>query len=115
MITLVVRVVAISMMLVAVACGGKTEQTENASTASQVTESIEEIGADTAATSAPLTAEQSEQVLRALALAKAIQDDPTAAVSILADKGLTPEQWSVLLEDIARDPALAAAFEAGIR
>lgn len=113
--TLVVRIVAVSMMLVAVGCASKTEQTENTSTASRVAESSVEVTADTTSTPTGLTAEQNESVQRAVTLAKTIQNEPTAAVSILAEEGLTPEQWSVLLEDIARDPALAAAFEAGMR
>lgn len=108
-------IVTATMLLLAASCGGKSDTPEGSESAA--TESAQ-MSADPSATTseaAALTPAQAELIQRAVKLSRAIQSDPDAAVSLLAEQGLSPEEWSQMLEDIARDPVLAAAYEAGMK
>jgi membrane-bound lytic murein transglycosylase B len=67
------------------------------------------------AASAASEASATTAVDRAVAVAQAIEANPTAADSILAAHGLTRAGFDSLLYDIAADSALARAYTEAIR
>jgi hypothetical protein len=58
------------------------------------------------------TAAPTSDVDQAVAIAKAIDADPSGADAVLETHGLTAEAYEHLLFEIARDPEKARAFEA---
>lgn len=89
-------------------CGGSSQTADEPAAEQAAMETSEP------AAPPPMTTQQSELVDLAVTLAKAIEGSPDEAVSILAEKGLTPERWTTMMQDIAADPALSKAYTAAM-
>lgn len=51
---------------------------------------------------------------RAAAITKELRANPDAAEATLAKHGMTPEEWTALMSDIAADEALTREYEAAL-
>jgi len=89
--------IILTLALFAVACGGQKATESNSSSTS---------GSGTSSTSPDVP----EKVLKAGAIAKAIDANPQNAEAILAENNMTAQQWADLLMEIAADPAWSAAY-----
>jgi len=96
-------VLALSLALLATGCAGSSPSGEGSSQSGEGgAESIA-----TGTTSAPTL----EQARKAGAISGAIEKEPGRVTEILAENGLSAESLESLILDIAKDPALAEAYE----
>jgi hypothetical protein len=72
-------------------------------------------GPSAAPNSGAVTAGQPSKVDKAASVARAIQASPDRADQILRDNGMTEQQFSDLMYEIAADPAMSAEYSAKVR
>ena len=66
---------------------------------------------DVAVEAPALTAEQDALVQKAVTVANAVERAPETLAKVLADAGLTEDEYKSLVYRISADPVLAAAYE----
>ncbi len=80
-------------------CGGGDVETQTAESGEAAVEAV------------ALTPEQDALVQKAAAVANAVADAPETADQVLADNGLTADEFRTLVYRISADPVMARAYE----
>ena len=93
------------VMACCIGCGGSSESTAERASVAEEAAASEQM---------ELSPDQEAEISRVVRIAKAIDSDRARALEILSAEGITPQEWSDALGEIAADPAMAVAYNAAM-